>query len=113
MLALPRITDFTQISSDLHVNQRLAQAYTDVDEIDLWIGGLAEDPAETGMVGPTFAAILVSQFAALRDGDRFWYQRVFGGSELRELENTRLSDIIRRNTRINRELPDNVFLVSQ
>jgi hypothetical protein len=57
-----------------------------------------------------FSAILVEQFTALRDGDRFWYQRNFRGAELRELERTRLADIIRRNTGIGAELPGNVFM---
>ena len=49
------------------------------------------------------------QFEALRDDDRLWYERVFSRKEIRKLENTHLSDIIRRNTTIGDELPDNVF----
>jgi len=48
----------------------------------------------------------------LRDGDRFWYARTFTGRELDELERTRLSDIIRRNTSIGDELNGNVFLAT-
>jgi hypothetical protein len=48
------------------------------------------------------------QFQRLRDGDRFWYQRVFSGGQLAQLEHTTLADIIERNTGV-RGLQDNVF----
>ena len=92
------------------VQQRLASIYTSVDQIDLWVGGLAEDPLPRSHVGPLIQSILVDQFLALRDGDRFWYERTFSRGARRWLERTRLSDIIHRNTTIRRrELPRNVF----
>ena len=48
--------------------------------------------------------IIRTQFVALRDGDRFWYERVLTAAEREEVKNTRLSDIIRRNTGIGDEL---------
>lgn len=54
--------------------------------------------------------MLVDQFSRLRDGDSLWYQRIFHGRELRRIENTRLSDVIERNTDIV-GLQQNVFLV--
>ena len=48
----------------------------------------------------------------LRDGDRFWYEAVFSGQQLADLENTTLADIIRRNTQIS-GISDNVFIVPQ
>jgi hypothetical protein len=54
--------------------------------------------------------ILVDQFTNLRDGDSFWYQRIFSGHELQEIENTTLADVIERNTEIT-GLSDNVFFV--
>lgn len=111
-LSLSAINDFADISSDPDVQTRLAAAYEDeVDLIDLWVGGLAEDRVPGALVGPTFRAILIDQFTRLRDGDRFWYENVFSGDELAELKNTRLSDVIIRNTGIRRgEIPDNVFI---
>ncbi|MCH8829328.1 MAG: hypothetical protein IID45_07095, partial [Planctomycetes bacterium] len=52
---------------------------------------------------------LTDQFERLRDGDRFWYQIVFSGSMLAQLESTTLADIIHRNTGIV-NLQDNVFV---
>lgn len=105
---LPRVTAFSQITSDPDLQAKLFQLYGNVDSIDLWIGGLAEDHVPGASVGPTFRKIIANQFERVRDGDRFWYQRVFSGSQLQALQQTRLSDIIRRNTVITK-IQDNVF----
>ena len=105
---LPRVTDFSQITSDPDLQAKLFQLYGNVDSIDLWIGGLAEDHVPGGSVGPTFRRIIANEFERVRDGDHFWYQRVFSGSQLQALQQTRLSDIIRRNTVITK-IQDNVF----
>jgi hypothetical protein len=102
---------FADVSSDPEIQARLAAAYASVDDIDLWVGGLAEDPLPRGHLGPLFTAIIKEQFEALRDGDRFWYQRSLGMMERMLVGMTRLSDIIRRNTTIGRELQSNVFHV--
>ena len=95
---LPRITSFDQITSDKATRASLASTYGNVDNIDLWIGGLAEDHLPNSSLGATFTAILVDQFSRLRDGDRFWYQVALTDNELRDIQNTSLADIIRRNT---------------
>jgi hypothetical protein len=105
---LPRVTDFSQITSDPDLQAKLFQLYGNVDSIDLWIGGLAEDHVPGGSVGPTFRRVIADQFERVRDGDRFWYQRVFYDGQLYALQQTRLSDIIRRNTVITK-IQDNVF----
>src|SRR4029079_3586847 len=51
------------------------------------------------------------QFQRLRDGDRFWYQRVFSGRTLSDLESTTLADVIKRNTTIT-NLQSNVFFMN-
>jgi hypothetical protein len=62
------------------------------------------------MVGETFATILKDQFERVRDGDRYWYQnRGLNSMQLDMIENTLLSDIIRRNTSIE-SIQQNVFL---
>jgi Ca2+-binding RTX toxin-like protein len=52
--------------------------------------------------------VLLDQFTRSRDGDRFYYENVFRGRKLNEIENTRLSNIIRRNTHL-QEIQDEVF----
>src|SRR4029079_8543173 len=61
-------------------------------------------------VGQLAKTIIADQFQRLRDGDRFWYQSQFSGQTLTDLENTSLSDIIKRNTTIT-NLQGNVFFM--
>jgi len=110
-LGFPRATSFQDISSDPDIQQRLEDAYGDVDTIDFYIGGLSEDPVPGSHLGETFHFIVKMQFEALRDGDRYWYEKILSNSELAEVESTRLSDVIRRNTGIGNELQDDVFHV--
>ncbi len=102
---------FEEITSDPAIQLRLSDTYDDVDDIDAWVGGLAEDHVLGALVGELVRTVLVDQFESLRDGDRFWHQLAFSGEELEELEETTLADIIRRNTKIDGEIQDNVFLI--
>jgi hypothetical protein len=110
-LGLQPVTDFAQISSDPEVVSRLKSVYGHVNQIDLWVGGLAEDRYRNGMVGELFHHIIRDQFERLRDGDRFWYQRHLSSAWRTWVEKQSLATIIRRNTTIGAELQDNVFIV--
>jgi hypothetical protein len=95
---LPRVTDFSEITSNPELQAKLQQLYGSVDNIDLWVGGLAEDHVAGSSVGATVQAILVDQFSRIRAGDRFWFENQFSGRMLQQLEHTSLSDIIKRNS---------------
>jgi hypothetical protein len=110
-LGLARAESFADVSSDPELQSRLAEAYGDVDAIDAWLGGLAEDPLPGAMVGELVATVVREQFRVLRDGDRFWYANTLDAQQRDQLERTRLADVIRRNTGIAGELPDDVFRV--
>ena len=103
--------NFDDISSNPQVRDALASVYESVDDVDLWVGGLAEDTLEDALVGELIATVLRDQFEALRDGDRFWYERSLNPDQLDQVRNTRLSDIIRRNTSIGGEISNDVFHV--
>ena len=115
-LGLGEIEDFEDLSFDPEVVDLFREAYSSVDEIDLWIGGLAEPPAgHGGLLGQTFTEIVLEQFERLRDGDRFFF---LNEDQLKELcilgsciENTTLADIIRWNTLEDFLVPNNVFVV--
>lgn len=109
-LGLGAVTSFADITSDSIVAAKLQLAYGDVDKIDFWVGALCEDHYPGALVGPSIYVVVKDQFERLRDGDRFWYQNFFSDQLLLELEQTRLIDIIRRNTDIGREVQDNVFM---
>lgn len=110
-LGLPIKASFSEISDSAEIQSRLAAAYGTVDDMDLWVAGLAEDTMPGSMLGELFHTIVVRQFEALRDGDRFWYRRALSSDELREVADTTLADIIRRNTTIDDEISDEVFVV--
>jgi peroxidase len=98
-LHLEPYSDFSQITGDPTVAAHLQQEFGSVDNIDLFIGGLAEDHASGAMVGPTFQAIIAKQFENLRDGDRLWWQNQgFDQATINQIANTTLSDIITRDT---------------
>ena len=107
-LGLQRVTSFDQITSDPELAMALEETYGTVNNIDLWVGGLSEDHLDGTSMGETFTSIIVDQFERLRAGDRFWYENVLDGEELRAIENTSLSDIIERNTGID-GLQTNLF----
>lgn len=108
-VGLPAAAAFTDVSSDATVQANLATAYATVDDIDAWIGGLAEDPDGASQLGELFTRILVLQFTRLRDGDRFWYERDLTAAEMSMVGGTTLARIIRGNTNIDTEIEDNVF----
>ncbi len=105
---LPPVKSFAQITRDPGMQADLLSLYGDVNSLDLWVAGLAEDHLPGSSVGPTFRRIIADQFERTRDGDNHWYERVFAGRQLAAIQATRLSDIIRRNTTITK-IQDNVF----
>ena len=103
---------FADISSDPEIQSRLEVAYDDVNSIDAWVGMLAEDHSDGSSLGITATTIIAEQFTRLRDGDRFYYENVFSGRELRQIEDTTLADVIQRNTSIEFDRDTNVFYAS-
>ena len=53
---------------------RLQRLYSDISDIDLFLGGLMERPADDGLLGPTFQCLVGDQFKRLKFGDRFWFE---------------------------------------
>lgn len=77
---------------------RLKQVYKHVDDIDLWIGGLAETPVQGSLLGHTFLCIVGDQFIRLRKGDRFYYElgnmkHSFSKDQLEEIRRVTLARI--------------------
>ncbi|KAK3577810.1 hypothetical protein CHS0354_028862, partial [Potamilus streckersoni] len=51
----------------------LKSVYQSPMDIDLWTGVMTE--SGTAVVGPTLTCIFLAQFRALRNGDRYWFER--------------------------------------
>ena len=114
VFGLERMARISDISSDPEVQAALLATYSSVDDIDLWIGGLAEDPivSNGSQFGELFQEMHIVQFEAFRDGDRFWYENDLTKEEMSLVKGTTLSKVIRANTVVGSELQDNAFILS-
>ncbi len=112
VFGLPKLTSFDQISDDEWFNQTFQNVYGFIDDIDPWVGLLSETHMSNALFGETVMAIMTRQFNTLRDGDRFYYENdpAFTPEEINVIKQTRLKDIIMRNTDVN-TMQDNVFLM--
>jgi len=73
---------------------------TGLDNVDLWVGGLAEiTNLNGGLLGSTFNYVFQSQLEKLQEGDRLYYLARTPGLNLRsQLEGNSFSELIERNT---------------
>jgi len=71
-----------------------------LDNVDFWVGGLAERQAAFGgLLGSTFNYVFESQLEHLQDFDRFYYLQRTDGLNFRfSLEGNSLAELARRNT---------------
>jgi peroxidase len=98
-LGLAPYASFSQLTSDTTVQANLASQFGSIDNVDLFLGGLAENHAPGADVGQTFQAIIADQFTRLRDGDQFWWQNEgFNQQTSNLISQTTLADIIERDT---------------
>ena len=92
-------TSFSQLTSDVVLQQSYAAMYGNINSVDLFMGGLAEAHAPGANVGPTFQAILADQFLRLRAGDRFfWQNEGFDQQTAAMIARTTLATLMRRDT---------------
>jgi Ca2+-binding RTX toxin-like protein len=73
---------------------------TGVDDIDLWVGGLAEHTnLFGGLLGSTFNYVFEKQLTDLQNGDRLYYLARTPGMNLRaQLEGNSFAELVMRNT---------------
>ena len=73
---------------------------TGLDDVDFWIGGLAEAKMPFGgFLGSTFNFVFETQLEALQNGDRFYYlERTAGLNFINELENNSFAKLVMANT---------------
>ena len=97
---LPPVTSFSQITRNATLQAELQAAYGTVDNVDPFIGGLAEDHIRGADMGPLFRAALIDQFTRLRNGDRFFFLNESFTSFERSIMNTTLTQVIEANTTV-------------
>jgi len=106
---LTRAENFADITSDVELQENLESIYGTVDNIDLFAGGLAEDPIAGAQLGELFQTIIVDQFVRIRDGDSYWHENRMSEAQLAAVNGVTLADIIERNSDIG-TMQDDVFL---
>lgn len=96
----------------------LLQTYGSLNNVDLFVGGLAEESLPGGIVGAVFACIFANTFTPVRDGDRFYYDNsagptpLFTSAQRAEIEKASLSRIICDNSDL-KEVQPNAFMANQ
>jgi Ca2+-binding RTX toxin-like protein len=80
------------------------RSVTGLDDIDLWVGGLAERTnLFGGLLGSTFNFVFESQMTDLQNSDRLYYLGRTPGMNLRsQLEGNSFAELVMRNTTANR-----------
>ena len=108
---LAPFSSFDEMTADPLMNMALDNLYHDIDNIDPWVGFLAENHMPDALFGETSMKIIQQQFTDLRDGDRFYYENdvILSLEEKNWIKNNRLADVIRRNCPITC-IHDNVFM---
>ncbi|WP_180987447.1 peroxidase family protein [Arthrobacter sp. AFG20] len=86
---------------------------TGLDNVDLWVGGLAETTVVFGgLLGSTFNYVFENQLTDLQNGDRLYYLARTPGMNLRaQLEGNSFAEMMMRNTNVH-SLKADVFATS-
>ena len=111
---LRRFDDLRDVMSSGSVST-LRKAYGNIEDIDLFTGGLAEVPTKGAVVGPTFACLLGRQMFYYKTGDRYWYENdippsSFTREQLNEIRKVTLAHVICENINSIDFVQPNVFL---
>ncbi|XP_051013771.1 lactoperoxidase [Acomys russatus] len=110
-LSQPRtLEELSAVLGNKLLAKKLLDLYGTPDNIDIWLGAIAEPLVRRGRVGPLLACLLGRQFQRIRDGDRFWWENpgVFTKMQRDSLQKMSLSRLICDNTGITK-VPLNPF----
>ncbi|XP_055955583.1 peroxidase-like protein 3 [Patella vulgata] len=96
---LPEANNFNSEQFEKTARKPLKKTYKSVDDIDVFVGGMAEQNENGSVLGPLFNCILGRQFSDLKCGDSFWYEttdqkRGFSKNQLKAIKKVSLSKIL-------------------
>nr|AAB40403.1 eosinophil peroxidase [Mus musculus domesticus] len=102
-LSQPRnLAQLSRVLKNQDLARKFLRLYKTPDNIDIWVGAIAEPLLPGARVGPLLACLFENQFRRARDGDRFWWQKwgVFTKRQRKALRRISLSRIVCDNTGI-------------
>ncbi|CAG2067223.1 unnamed protein product, partial [Timema podura] len=67
-------SELLQAMSPLNINTLRETYSSNLEDVDLIVGGSLETPVYGAVLGPTLVCVLAHQFAKVRNSDRFWYE---------------------------------------
>ncbi len=107
-------TKFSDITTNKALASALQNLYKNINNVDAWVGLLAEDHLPNKSVGKTMHEMLRVQFENLRNGDYYFYKNDpnLSPSTLNQIINTKFSDVIKRNTTL-KNIQSNVFFTKE
>ncbi|XP_018333589.1 peroxidasin [Agrilus planipennis] len=115
MSEVDTFNDLRDEITDPEIRRKLKDLYGHPGNIDVFVGGVLEDPVPGGRVGPLFRCLLVEQFRRLRDGDRFWYENpsVFKPEQLVQIKQYSVSRVLCDNGDNITRVTQNSFLLPE
>jgi hypothetical protein len=104
LYGLDPFVNWADINPDPAVYTKLAAAYANIEDCDIYTCGLAEihDQGLLANLGNTFTTMVIDQYSRVRDGDRFWYENgQWDETDFQAIKSSTLRDIILRNVPMN------------
>ena len=75
---------------------KFKEEYKSVNDVDMYVGGLAEKHVNGGTLGDTFNFIVEKQFTDLHNGDSLYYLNRFDGQLLSDIKGATLQTLFQR-----------------
>ncbi|CAJ0959658.1 unnamed protein product, partial [Mesorhabditis belari] len=96
---LNEIKDFDDLKTTIKnpvLIENLKLLYKNIENIDMYVGSLLEDPVPGALVGPTLACVIGEQFKRSRDGDRFYYEneKIFTKDQLNQIKKMTIARVL-------------------
>ncbi|XP_066967809.1 peroxidase-like [Macrobrachium rosenbergii] len=104
LCGLPRANSFEELKDQMTQERILAltQVYEHVDDIDLYVGGVSENPIPGALLGHTFTCLVHNQFFRMKYGDRYWFEYkdgpgAFTTAQIKQLHRVTLARVMCNN----------------
>ncbi|XP_064106255.1 LOW QUALITY PROTEIN: chorion peroxidase-like [Macrobrachium nipponense] len=101
---LKSASSFSELSKEMTQDRidALKKVYMSVEDIDLYAGGVSENPIPGSILGHTMTCLIHNQFFRMKYGDRYWFEYkdspgAFNPAQMEQLHNATLAMIMCNN----------------